>query len=193
MSETLIAPSDRQEAFDPDGVLVEAFLLYREAGLYLPPVPRELARRLDELAEWQFGSAPADLTDRAAFLAEAARPDAGTSVAFGHAGHGLASWFLCYRLIRGPLAVFIRQRFGGPYDNEDVGRFIVNRTAQAIEALVVAADGARASGLIAAGQRLAVLVDDVEGSGWHMLGGESRWQPSESAITDALVALTARH
>jgi len=180
------------EAALPDGqakaesALMDAFLRYRGAGLRMPAVPRELADRLQELADWQYGSEPVDVTDRAGFLAAAASPTVPASVAFGHVGHGVASWFLCYRLIRGPLAVFVRQRFGSPYDDAETSRIVVNSTMVTLEVLVVAAERARATGRLGAGQRLAVLVDEVGGSGWELLGGEGGWQASDSPIAGAM-------
>jgi hypothetical protein len=184
MSETGTTPPEGQAT--ADSALVDAFLQYRDAGLRVPAVPRELADRLEELADWQYGTEPVDLTDRAGFLAAAASPTTPASVAFGHAGHGVASWFLCYRLIRGPLAVFIRQRFGSPYDDTETSRIVVNSTLASIELLVVSAERALATGRLRAGRRLAMLVDEVGGSGWELLGGEGGWQASDSAIAGAM-------
>lgn len=186
--------SDRsavQDDNEPESFLEEAFLLYRDAGLRLPAVPRELVDSLEEQAEWQYATAPdADLTDRTGFLAEAADMRAGAAVAFGHTGHGQASWYLCYQLIRGPLAVFVRQRYGSPYDDDEIGRMMVNATAEGIEDLVVVADEGRESGRLGAGQRLVVVVDDVDGSGWEVLGGTSGWQTSDTPVAAATAFLS---
>jgi hypothetical protein len=190
MSDDAAAPDDTDE---PETALEEAFLLYRDAGLRLPPVPRELADALEEQAEWQYGTTAADLTDRAGFFAEAAAPNAPASVAFGHTGHGVASWYLCYRLLRGPLGVFVRQRFGGPFDDEAIGLAVANATTIAIAALVVAADEARAAGRIGARQRLVVVVDEVDGSGWQVLGeGGTDWQADETPVAPATAFLAVR-
>jgi hypothetical protein len=192
MNNTVPPPPEAQDALAPNGALSKATRLYRDAGLHLPPVPRELADRLEELAEWQYASAPVELTDRANFVALAGDAAAAPEVGFGHVGHGIASWWLCYRLIRGPLAVFLRVSYGGVYsDNEAAGSFF-NATVGRIEELIVLADAARAAGRIGAGQRLAVLVDFVEGSGWQLLGGVPGWQASESPIAEAMEFLAAR-
>ena len=177
---------------EPASALEEAFLLYRDAGLRLPAVPRELAEALEQQADWQYASEPAELTDRAGFLAEAAKPKAGPSVAFGHTGHGVASWYLCYRLIRGPLAVFLRQRFGGAYDDPEIGLAVANGTAMAVEELVVAADQARAAKRLGPRERLVVVVDDVDGSGWQVMGGAAAdWHADEEPIAAASAFLAA--
>jgi hypothetical protein len=182
---------EAQDAFAANGALSKASRLYRDAGLRLPPVPRELAPRLTELSEWQYASAPVELTDRAGFLAAAGDVAASAEVGFGHVGHGIASWWLCYRLIRGPLAVFLRLSYGGVHtDNEAAGSFF-NATVERIEELIVQAEAADAAGRIGAGRRLAVLVDFVEGSGWQMLGSEPDWQASKSPIGEAMAFLAA--
>jgi hypothetical protein len=179
------------DADAPESALEEAFLLYRDAGLRLPPVPHELAEALGEQADWEYASAETDLTDRAGFLAEAARADAPTSVAFGHVGHGVASWYHCYRLIRGPLAVFLRQRFGSSLDaDSELGLVLVNGAITAVEELVVAADEAHGTGRLAAGQRLLVVLDDLDGSGWQILGpGGTAWEATDAPFSEALAYL----
>jgi len=192
MSDANAAAPDDDDDDEPDDALEEAFLLYRDAGLRLPAVPRELVDRLEQQAEWQYATEPTELTDRAGFLAEAAKPKAGPSVAFGHTGHGIASWYLCYRLIRGPLAVFVRQRFGGSYDDEEIGLAVTNATAMAVETLVVAADQARAAGRLGPRERLVVVVDDVDESGWQVMGGKAAdWHPDETPIAAASAFLAA--
>ncbi len=179
-----------QDDGGPESFLEDAFLLYRDAGLRMPPVPRELAGSLDEQADWQYGTAPGtDLTDRAGFLTEAAAMGAGPFVAFGHVGHGQASWYLCYQLIRGPLAVFVRQRYGSPYEDDEISRLLVNSTTEQVEELVVAAEEARPSGRLGAGQRLVVIVDDADESGWEVIGGGPGWQASDTPVAAATAFL----
>jgi hypothetical protein len=191
MTNTVPPSAEAQDGLASNGALSKASRLYRDAGLHLPPVPRELADRLQELAEWQYASAPVEPSDRANFVALAGDAAAVPEVGFGHVGHGIASWWLCYRLIRGPLAVFLRVSYGGVYtDNEAAGSFF-NATVERIEELIVLADAARAAGRIGAGKRLAVLVDFVEGSGWQMLGTEPDWQASSSPIDAAMAFLAA--
>jgi hypothetical protein len=182
-------PADDRDA--PDSALEEAFLLYRDAGLRLPPVPHELAEALGEQADWEYATAETDLTDRAAFLADAAQAAAPASVAFGHIGHGVASWYHCYRLIRGPLAVYLRQRFGSSLEvDAELGLVLVNGATTAVEDLVVSADDALANGRLRSGQRVLVVLDDQDGSGWQVLGaGGTAWEATEAPFSEALAFL----
>ena len=167
-------------------VLEEAFLRYRAAGLRLPPVPRELVETLVEQAEWQFGTDVLNLTDRAGFLDAARDPTAPAEIGFGHVGHGVASWWPCYRLILAPLAVFVRHSYGGAYGDHEASRGIINPTVERIEELIVLAEAARRAGRIAPGQRLVVAIDDLGGSGWEIAGGTDGWRDSDQPIGDAL-------
>nr|MDA8247574.1 hypothetical protein [Rhodospirillales bacterium] len=91
-----------------------------------------------------------------------------------------------YRLIRGPLAVYLRQRFGNAFDTEETGHALVNATMIAVEDLIVAADAAQQTGRIGPGQRLLVVVDDLEGSGWRVLGAPgSTWHEDEVPLIAA--------
>ena len=101
-------------------------------------------------------------------------------------GTASRDWWLCYRLILDPLAVFVRQSFGNIYDDAEGRRSMVNRTAWQLEELVVTADAARASGRLPAPQRLVVVVDERDGSGWFVAGGAPDWQDSAAPIAAAI-------
>ena len=186
------APMDAFPVPDTGGqeTLREAFLLYRKAGLLLPPVPRELVDGLQELAPWRYGTVDSDLRDRDGFHAAAEDPAAPPQITFGHVGYGLASWWLCYRLIVGPLALFVRQSFGSAYDTDGQNtRRAINETVLDIEELIVAADAARDASRLAAGQRLIVAIDEVEGGGWGIAGAETfEWHASDRSVADVLAA-----
>ena len=183
MSSTINTDDDEDDA--PDAVLAAAFDDYAASGLRMPPVPRELVGDLEEQDEWLYGTEPLDLGDREAFLdavrAIAPRP----RVAFGHTGHGQASWYLGYQLIRGPLCVFVRQRYGTPFDDAELARTFVNNTVEGIEELVVRADEASAAGRLADGQRLVVVIDDLEPGGIEVIGGADGWQEDEFPLAAA--------
>jgi hypothetical protein len=171
-------------------VIEEAFFLYRDAGLRLPPVPRELVDRLEEQAKWQYATAPVSLDDFGRFFAAASGPDPAPLVAFGRAGHGLVSQYFCYQLLRGPLAVFIRRHFGSPYEDTAAELAGLNAMMIEIENLVVAADEAQARGKIGAGQRLLIMIDDVEGTGWQLLGPNGTgWHAGTAPIVEAAAFL----
>jgi len=170
-----------------------AFLRYRDAGLRVPPVPRELVDRLAEQAEWLFATDARDLTDRAGFVAAARDASMPDQVSFGHIGHGVSSWWLCYRLMLAALAVFVRQSFGGAYSSQETSRSMVNATVERIEELIVLADAARRAGRIPLGQRLVVVIDDLDGSGWEVAGGAGGWRDSSQPLVDAMGFLAGRN
>jgi hypothetical protein len=175
---------NEQLADAEEGALEEAFFLYRDAGLRLPPIPAELAPKLEEVAEWLFASSDVDLMDLAGFVEAANKPEAEPEVAFGHVGHGVASWFLCYRLIIDPLAVFLRQRFGAAVDGADEGGVeLFNSTAAELEELVIFAEVARRRGTLAPGTRLVLVLDDRAGDFWQI--GPGPQQASEQVLADA--------
>lgn len=182
-----IDDDDDDEA--PGADLIVAFEQYAEAGLRVPPVPHEMVEALREQDDWLYGTKDVEVDDREAFLAAAHAAGTAPYVAFGHTGHGEASWYLCYQLINGNLAVFTRQSYGGPYDEEDIARGAANRTIEAIEELVVHADEARDAGKLPADARLMIVIDDRDDSGWCILDKASVWHASASPIQDALVAL----
>ncbi len=92
---------DHDEDDAPDAVLAAAFEDYAESGLRMPPVPREMVAELDEFGPWRYGTVDCDLTDREAFVAAAHDAKTAPFVAFGHTGHGQASWYLGYQLVSG--------------------------------------------------------------------------------------------
>lgn len=178
--------ADQDEDDAPEAVLAAAYETYTDSGLRLPPVPRELVGALEEQADWLYATEPCDVSDREEFMEAARAEGAKPRVAFGHTGHGQASWYLCYQLIRGPLRVFVRQRYGSPYDDEELARASVNRVTEGVEELVVHADAAQESGRLAKGQRLLVAVDEMDGSGFEILGSGEGWQGDEFPIGAAL-------
>lgn len=171
---------------DEPSVLEDAFMEYRDAGLRLPPVPRELVDELDEFADWRWGSDDLMLENRDDFLARAADPATEAEIGFGNVGHGVNSWYLVYRLIVPALGVFVRQSYGGAYGDPEADGAAANRSAEQLESLIVAAEAAKASGLIPEGGRLVVVLDGKGGSGWEVSGGAMAWRASATPIEDAL-------
>lgn len=174
---------------DPTGedVLEDAFLTYRDAGLRLPPVPRELVSSLQELAEGMYGTeATLDLSDVHGFLAAASDPSTPPQLAFGHVGHGVASWWFCYRLIRPSLALFIRLGYGGIDSSDDETRQIINRALALTEELVVAADEAAEAGKL---QGRAIVVVDALEDAFIQIGPERT--ESTDPLADALQRIRA--
>jgi hypothetical protein len=191
MSDADLARVDDEDD-DDAGAIEEAFLTYWDAGLRLPPVPRELAPLLREHGDWYFGTSDANPSDRAGFLAAARSAGSEAEVGFGHFGHGIASWYLCYRLILEPLAVFMRQSFGNVSDEEEAAANDarrVNAITSLFEELVVLADAARAGGALPAGRRLIVVIDDREGDFWQV-GPDGEPQPGDNVLADARTFLS---
>ena len=167
-------------------VLEQAFIEYRDAGLLLPPVPRELLEELDSFIGWQWGSDQINLESVDDFLARTRDSATETEICFGHAGHGVQSWFLYYRLILPALAVFVRHPYGGVYGDKEFEAAVANGTVAKLQDLVVAAAAAAVAGLIPAGQRLVVVLDSKGGSGWEVTGDDIGWRQTTTPIEDAL-------
>jgi len=189
MTDTAFTPWESLTTSKPNRALARASLLYREAGLRLPPVPRELAPRLQELTEWQFRSDAVELTDHAGFLAAARDPAAPAQIGFGHVGYGITNWWLCYWLIRGPLAVYLRHSFGGVCNDHEARLGIINPTVEQVEQLIVFADAGCRAARIASGRRLVLAIDDLRGSGWEIAGGWDGWHDSNQPIDDVMAFL----
>lgn len=169
--------------------LADAFRQYRESGLRLPPVPRDLADRLEKFDDWRWGSDDLNLDDRTALL-DAARTPGGThAVAFGHVGHGASSWFLCDWLLVDALAVYVRLPYGGIYNDpaEDVPA--INAVTARLEELIPAAAAAREAGRFQGGHRLIVVVDEKINGFWEIAGGPGGARSARDPLADALAFL----
>jgi hypothetical protein len=193
------APEVADQADDEAAAaLAAARAFFGAERLRLPPLPRVLAARLEHLDEAEWGivaDAPTeddddddtasfghDLTDRNEFLDRATDPGTPDDIAFGYVGHGASSWWMCYQLILGPLALFIRQSYGGPYRDSEAARRAINAAFVDAEALIVKADAAAADGVIAPGQRLVVAVDDRDSPFWGLSDDPEHWQGSDDPI-----------
>jgi hypothetical protein len=175
---------------DEPSALEEAFVRYQENGLRLPPVPRELVDELDEFAEWRWGSEDLDLEDRDGFLAAARTPGGENEVAFGHVGHGVSSWWLCYRLKLDALAVFVRLGYGGAYDDTEETVPAINATTAALEDLIPAASAAKAAGRLRGGHRLIVVIDEKRNGFWEIAGGADGRHRSDDPLGEAMAFLS---
>jgi hypothetical protein len=186
MNETAHAPQETKVAPITGGALAKAAQLYRTAGLRCPPVPPELAESLAGHAEWQFGTEVVDLTDRDDFLAAARDPASPAQVAFGHVGYGIANWWLCYRLILAPLAVFARHSFGGVYADHEASLRSINPNVEQVGELIALSDVAVHTGRLLPGRRLVLLLDPLGGSGWEIAGGADGWHDSNQPLDDVM-------
>jgi hypothetical protein len=180
---------DDADLDDALSAIEDAALTWDEAGLLLPPVPREVSGSLRKHDEMDFGTDATDPSDRAGWLERARDPATPPLVAMGHMGHGVNSYNLCYQLIAGPLAVFVRQPFGGAYAADlDEQRNRFNAIVELLEELVVQADAARDGGRLKDGWRLIVAIDGRGATGWE-LSPIVAWRDTEHPIEDVLRVL----
>jgi hypothetical protein len=189
MNETAPAPQETKVAPITGGALAKAAQLYRTTGLRCPPVPPELAESLAEHAEWQFGTEPVDLTDRHDFLGAARDPASPAQVAFGHVGYGIANWWLCYRLILAPLAVFARHSFGGVYADHEASLRSINPDVEQVAELIALSDVAVHTGRLSPGRRLVLLLDPLGDSGWEIAGDTQGWHSTGRTLDEAMAFL----
>lgn len=174
----------------PEEVLRAAYYQYKDAGLRLPPIPREFLDRLENYANWRFGTVDADPSDRAALTMEAGNADTENYLVFGHVGHGVSSWSITCRLVLGHLAVFVRHPWGNAMGDREVDSVPVHKSFYDMEELIVRAENALKSGKLSAGERLVVIQDSIQGSGWQILGrpGET-WHKAVDAIKEVMSIL----
>ncbi len=179
----LEAFGDDDDEMIPNGIEAAA-IGFTEAGLLMPPVPRELADAVEEFDDMLFGTDEVDLTNREDWLRRASDLSTPVGVTFGYVGHGIASHALCYQLILTALAVFVRQPFGSIYSEDiDAERAAFNALVEQLEELVVIIDLAHSKGRIGPGQRLIVIVDGDD-SGWRMTTAD--WHATLTPVKDAL-------
>ena len=175
---------------DEPSALEDAFVRYQENGLRLPPVPRDLVDELDEFADWRWGSEDINLEDRESFLDAAHKPGGQAEIAFGHVGHGVSSWWLCYLLRTDALAVYLRLAYGGVYQDSEETTARANEAAAALEELIPAAAAAKAAGRLRGGHRLIVVDDDKQGGFWETAGDLAGPQPSDDPLGAAMAFLS---
>jgi hypothetical protein len=183
MSDEMSSTTEDADAELAAGAALEsAQAFYWGQKLRLPPLPRALAARLTQWdqAEWGIASGEGeanrhDLTDRPGFLDRAMDPASPDDVAFGYVGHGAASWWMCFQLMSGPLAVFVRQSYGGPYREPEPARRALDGIFRDLEVLLVKADAAAEEEIIPKGQRLIVVIDDRNPSVWGLSGDPDHW------------------
>jgi hypothetical protein len=171
---------------DEPSALEDAFVRYQENGLRLPPVPRDLVDELDEFADWRWGSEDLNLENRDEFLAQAAVPGGDREIGFGHVGHGVSSWWLCYRLKIDALAVYVRLAYGGVYEDSSAAVAEANEISAGLEELIPATEAAKAAGRLRGGHRLIVVVDDKQGGFWEIAGGPDGRHESDNPLDDAI-------
>lgn len=90
----------------------------REAGLSVPPLPRELVADFREFGPWRWGTRDLDPLWMYQFE-DVVQVDEQTMpvdyMALCHAGHGANSYALTYHLVYRPIAVMFQVGWGGAY------------------------------------------------------------------------------
>ncbi|MCM2369894.1 hypothetical protein [Aporhodopirellula aestuarii] len=186
--------TNQSETFDENSaeamtVIEEAYLEYRDAGLRLPPIPKEFVETLDEFADWYWGTDEMSLDNVTAFLESAMQPGGESGLAFGITGHGINSLWLCYRLKLKTLAVYTRFAFGGAYQDNDAAIPRVNEATTLLEELIPAAQAANEAGRFRGGHRMVVIDDQLSERSWQIAGGPVDKNVTDNPIREALTYL----
>ena len=158
--------------------LEDAFLVYRELGLRIPPVPHTLVDALQRRSDGIYTTMPMNLEESAGLAGQA------NQVGFGQIGHGISSWFYCCRLVTPALAAYIRVGYGSAYVNDGSDAAMVNTALMQLEELVVAADDAVSAGKLRTGERMLVVLDVLDQS--YFQAGQAEPDDSADPLSGAL-------
>lgn len=180
-----------ETAIDPAQVLSAAQEIYHAEGLDVPPIPPSLDMQLRSISETAFASRDVDWTlyDLQMFVDELVSGQAPAPyVAFGLAGHGIASQGVHYYNVTEHAAVFLQVRWGTIFDDpEAAGRYAA--LVRISRRLLDGVDASVAAGKFPAGNRLVVVHSDFQGSRWTWLPTAStsapKWKRSEVALYEA--------
>ena len=190
------APADLEDA--PELAPVEElFAMLQEAELPFPPMPRELADRLEEVGPWLYATRPIEASPYEAGLwLDEVLEGVEDYVLVGHAGYGLSSWAMHYYLVFGGLAVIAQVRWGHATSDDEKAAARLRDCIQAVEDLYVETEVARAEGRLAPDERIVVVEHPRAGSLWARVKiGTSRdeapWQTAPNAALAALASLQA--
>lgn len=176
----------------------DAYLaLYQGEGLTPPTVPGELASALRALSASAFATRPLAWTlyDLNYFVDELLHPGPlAPYLAFGLAGHGLASQAVHCHVVTPHCAVFYQQRWGSALDRPEPARRRHDASLRTIDRLVSHTQALARAGHLPAGQRLVVVQSSFHGARWAWVdaaGPETvRWTSSrDAALVEALAAL----
>lgn len=142
----------------------------REAGLREVFVPPSLAREVEQVGEWVFGTREdaGNLYEFVAFVQEAATRNIDDYVLIGQAGHGIQSYAMHYYLVEGQLALFLQLAWGGAYGNHEEERATIAEQFALIPQLYAVA----AESDLPEEYRLVVALSDLYGSRWGLLPAE---------------------
>jgi hypothetical protein len=153
-----------------------AFKMMDSQGLARPPVPENLAAKMQQLTPHLFATCdlPDGLYQIDQLADNAAAGRLGEFVAFGFQGHGIQSWAFHYALVEGALAVFLQLQWGGVYVDEPVARGRIESALAVVDMLRHDLNRAAAAGKLEPAKRLVVLETDFSRSRWAWIDAGCR-------------------
>jgi hypothetical protein len=170
--------------------------LFEEQELPLPPLTREVERRMSAVEEHIFATRP--LTVRpydlaASVVARMKDPEVGETYALaGMDGHGVNSWAVHYFMVTDGLALFLQLPWGGIYMNAESAKARISAAFGWAKELQEEVAEVVEAGLVPDGFHLAAMVSDIRGSHWAFSASSAEpiaWTPVRKLRTDMAAAL----
>ena len=132
-----------------------------------------MAGDIRQVVEWIYGtrSDQESLYHLISFVTEVGTKPVADYLLFGHDGHGINPYTMHYYLVRGPLALFVQEGWGGAYGDSVAEVQAVTERFRQAEALVHAVDAAQQRGAFKPDERLVVIARGFSRSIWRRLHG----------------------
>lgn len=158
---------------------------FREAGLALPAIPSAFQNSIFEWEPWLLASQPypeanMDFSMDSLPSLRVPTPD---QIAISHAGHGINSYALNFRIALGPLALLVRQSWGGAYGDSATEAAAWKDLIAKVNGLIESLDAPVRPGwhqrdfLLTASnfQTNGFLLEAFKDSGWHKVIETKNW------------------
>jgi hypothetical protein len=160
------APMKSKKTSNP---LEQARVLFKGAGLDLPPIPEELRQNFKERDRWCYSSRPVKIWpyEFDEYVKEAESKRRSDYVLVAHAGHGVNSYAIHYYLVRGPLRLFLQLAWGGIYEDKAKTTAAVNKCFGLVSKLLEVLDK---KGNSRSKSTMLIAASDFYGSRWVTLG-----------------------
>jgi hypothetical protein len=163
---------------------------FTAAGLAVPTVPAEFHEVLERRGSWCWSSEPLDTTPYLVeeFVRSFEVDPTHDRIVIAHAGHGSASWVLCYFVMIESVGVFVHSSWGSSLDTEEQDAVAKERFAARLHDATEFLDNARSR---TRDSVVAVVVSDMAGDRWARwrLGERPEWQRSPNPFVAALDAM----
>jgi hypothetical protein len=163
---------------------------FEAAALAVPTVPTEFADTLEHRGAWCWSTEPLDTTPYLVeeFVRAFEVDPTHDRLVVAHAGHGMASWFLCYYVSIGSVGVFVHSAWGSSLDSEEHDAAARARFAARLHDADEFIARARAN---ANGSVVAVVASDTAGDRWAswLPGSRPDWQRDHSPFAAALASI----